>query len=184
MERFGRVIGAVFGAIMISLSILVTTETIIRKVFSISLGGVDELSGYAMAIGAPLAFAVATIERSHIRINVLYSKFPTPLQGLANLASVLATLALSVFFLIFGLETLNETVSYQSLAQTPWATPLVYPQSVWVGSMIVFVLIAGWIALRALRALVRDPWGRLAAGFGPERVEEELEAELQDLSNR
>ena len=56
---------------MLALSAAVTVETIVRKLFSVSLGGVDELSGYAIAIGAPLAFAVALIEhrRGDIRIS-------------------------------------------------------------------------------------------------------------------
>ena len=84
MARIGDIAGIVFGVIMISLSLIVTVETIIRKAFSVSLGGVDELAGYAIAIGAPLAFAIAVIEQSHIRINLLYMKLPRPVQAALN----------------------------------------------------------------------------------------------------
>ncbi len=52
MQALGKFCGIVFGTVMIVLSLVVTVETIIRKVFSVLLGGVDELSGYAIAVGA------------------------------------------------------------------------------------------------------------------------------------
>jgi hypothetical protein len=50
---------------MLVLSALLAVETIVREVLGISLGGVDEHSGYAIAVGAPLAFTVALIEKLH-----------------------------------------------------------------------------------------------------------------------
>jgi hypothetical protein len=64
-------------------------ETVVRKLFSFSLGGVDEMSGYAIAIGAPLAFAVALVEQSHIRINILHMQMPPRLQAALNLMAAL-----------------------------------------------------------------------------------------------
>ena len=72
MQGYARAASLIFGVMMLLLSAAVTVETLVRKLFSVSLGGVDELSGYAIAVGAPLAFAVALIDRSHIRINLLY----------------------------------------------------------------------------------------------------------------
>ena len=60
-QNYTRIASNIFGITMLSLAVLVTVETLVRKFFSISLGGVDELAGYSIAIGAPLTFAVALL---------------------------------------------------------------------------------------------------------------------------
>ncbi len=184
MEHFAKVAGIVFGIMMFGLSFLVTVETIIRKVFSISLGGVDELSGYAIAIGAPLAFAIAAVEQSHIRINILYMKLPRVAQALLNAVAAISLALLAVFFLVFTVVTVEDTWSYRSLAQTPWATPLIYPQVIWLAATAFFAGVALFLAFGAVRLAVPGDWDELVRRFGPGRVEDELEAELSDLTQR
>ena len=57
MKRLETLGAWLFGAIFLLLSFAVAVETMMRKVFNVSLQGVDELGGYALAIGAALAFA-------------------------------------------------------------------------------------------------------------------------------
>ncbi|MDX9861939.1 MAG: TRAP transporter small permease [Rhodospirillales bacterium] len=184
MERGVRMAGIVFGVIMIALSLVVTVETIVRKVFSISLGGVDELSGYAIAIGAPLAFAVAAVEQSHIRINLLYMRLPRLAQAMLNVVAALTLGILGVFFLIFTVDTVRDTMAYKAIAQTPWATPLIYPQALWLVTQAFFAVIAVVVAGRAIGHMAGGRWDALVQRFGPERVEDEVEAELKDLERR
>lgn len=184
MQAYARIASLVFGITMLALSATVTFETILRKLFSLSLGGVDELSGYAIAIGAPLAFAVALIEQSHIRINLLHLRMPRRLQGGLNAAAAMSLAALSVFLLVFTLQTVRDTQTYKSIAQTPWATPLIWPQSAWLLAMALFALPAVWMGLKALGLLLRGDTDALVQGFGPGSAEEELQAELEDLERR
>ncbi len=184
MRAWGKVAGYVFGIIMIPLSLLVTTETIVRKLFSISLGGVDELSGYAVAISAPLAFAIASLEQSHIRINLLYAKLPRPAKAILNAVAAISLGGLAVFFLVFTIGTVGDTVAYKSIAQTPWATPLVYPQAAWLLASAVFAVVATFLAVKAAWLLARSDTDTLVRTFGPERVEDELKTELEDLTRR
>ncbi|WP_138465899.1 TRAP transporter small permease subunit [Poseidonocella sp. HB161398] len=184
MQTYKRACAIVFGLMMTVLCAVVAAETVMRKLFNHSLAGVDELSGYAIAIGAPLAFAVAAIERSHIRINLLHMRLPRRMQAGLNLVSALALAALAVFLLAFAFRTLTETRMFGSVAQTPWMTPLIWPQSAWLAGMAVFTLAAVLLALAALRCALRRDTGALADGFGPETAEEELSAELSDLEAR
>ncbi len=184
MEAIARLSSLVFGVTMLLLSVAITVETVVRKAFSISLGGVDELSGYAIAVGAPLAFAVALVERSHIRINLLYVRLGPRLRALADAAAALSLTAIAVFLAVFAWRTFAETRLYQSLAQTPWATPLVYPQALWLATLVVFLLVALVLAWRVLARLLRRDWAGLEAVAGPGSVEEELRAELEDLKRR
>lgn len=184
MQGYARAASLIFGVMMLLLSVAVTVETLVRKLFSVSLGGVDELSGYAIAVGAPLAFAVALIDRSHIRINLLYQGLGERSRAVLDAAAVVALAALAVFLAIFSVRTVLETQAYQSIAQTPWATPLIYPQAVWLAAMCGFVLPALALLWRLLRLLAQGRWREVTPALGPETVEDELRAELEDLKRR
>lgn len=184
MQRFSRAASLVFGALMLALAAAVTLETLVRKFFSVSLGGVDELSGYAIAVAAPLAFAIALVDRAHIRINIVYLQLGKRARAVLDALSLWSLGSLAVFLFIFAVMTLRETWMYQSIAQTPWATPLVYPQSLWLLAMAAFVLPALWLSFRAMGLLMRGDWPGLTRLGGAGTVEEELQAELDDLKQR
>jgi TRAP-type C4-dicarboxylate transport system permease small subunit len=184
MERYARMASLVFGVIMLLLSAAVTVETLVRKLFSVSLGGVDELSGYAIAVGAPLGFAVALIDRAHIRINLFYQRMGPRVRGMLDASSVAALAALALFLAVFTVRTVQETQAYRSIAQTPWATPLIYPQTVWLVAMLAFAVPALWLLWRMLTRALSGRWEDVAREHGPETVEDELRAELEDLKRR
>lgn len=174
----------VFGVTMLALAALVTVETLVRKFFSISLGGVDELAGYSIAVGAPLAFVVTLMQRAHIRINIVYIFMGPRLKAWMDYLSILSLGLLAVFLFGFTVKTVLETQAYKSIAQTPWATPLIYPQLVWLVSMVIFLLPALWLQVRAFKLLVSGRTQEMSAQFGPDTPEEELKAELEDLQRR
>ncbi|WP_255448595.1 TRAP transporter small permease subunit [Telmatospirillum sp. J64-1] len=169
---------------MISLSFVIAAETILRKFFSFSFGGVDELGGYAVAIAAPLAFTVAAVEQSHIRINLLYTRLPEGVKAALNALAAVSMGILSLYLLHFTLRTVRDTQAYQSIAQTPWATPLIYPQSIWLAAMALFAVAAVILSAKACYLLLRRDWTGLNRRFGPGSVEEELQVELDDLKKR
>jgi TRAP-type C4-dicarboxylate transport system permease small subunit len=184
MHLYSRIASIIFGIVMLVLAAAVTVETVVRKVFSVSLGGIDELSGYAIAIGAPLAFAVTLIEQSHIRINLFHMRMPFRIQAVLNALAALSLGALAIYLLIFTIDTVRDTQAYQSIAQTPWATPLIYPQSLWAVAVLAFAVPAVYLAARAMLLLFRGDWPVLNQRFGPETAADELKAELEDLSLR
>ncbi len=181
---YKRLASNVFGVTMLALAVLVTLETVLRKVFSISLGGVDELAGYSIALGAPLCFAVALLERSHIRINIVYIYMPARLKAWMDCLSVVSIGVMALFLFGFTIKTVLETQEYRSIAQTPWATPLIYPQAFWLVAMLIFLIPAVWLPIKACALLARGKTNELTAEFGPDTPEDELKAELEDLRRR
>ena len=184
MSVLSRLCAIVFGATMIALSFAIAAETILRKFFSHSLGGIDELGGYAVAVVAPLAFLVSAHEQAHIRINVLHAQLPLRARAVLNTVSAVSLALLAAFLLYFTFRNVEETLAYRSIAQTPWATPLIYPQSVWLVAMGAFTAGVLVIAVRALLHLLRGDWQVLDRRFGPGSPQDELEAELADLRTR
>lgn len=184
MKTYSRLCAIVFGLMMVALCVIIAVETVLRKFFNHSLAGVDELSGYAIAIGAPLCFAVTAIEQSHIRINLLHMKMPAALKAAMNLMAALTLAALAIYLAIFTLRTFQETQLFGSVAQTPWMTPLIWPQSAWLIGMAIFTLSAVILAVRTVFLVVRGDTVALIRDYGPETVEDELKAELSDLEAR
>ncbi|MBS0246619.1 MAG: TRAP transporter small permease subunit [Proteobacteria bacterium] len=184
MQGVARVLSIVFGVMMLALSAAIAVEATIRKLFSVSLGGIDELSGYAIAIGGPIAFAVTLIDRSHIRINLLHMRMPLAPRAIVNALSALTLAVLAVALLAFSVATVLDTRLYGSIAQTPWATPLIYPQTLWLAAMAIFAAVALWLTVRAAVLVARADWQSLDRDYAPETAADELKAELDDLDRR
>lgn len=184
METYSRLCAVVFGLMMTALCVVIAVETVLRKLFNHSLAGVDELSGYAIAIGAPLCFTIAAIEQSHIRINLLHMQMPRRLKATLNLAAALTLAALALYLITFTFRTVRETQMFGSVAQTPWMTPLIWPQAMWLIAMGVFTLSTVILAVRAAMLALRRDTDGLLREFGPDSVEDELAAELSDLEER
>lgn len=184
MKKAGQFASVVFGCLMLILSLLVTVESVLRKLFQFSFGGVDELSGYAIAIAAPLAFVVALVDQAHIRINLFYMRLSLKSKAILDGVSAVSLLLLALFLGYFTLVNVIETKTYSSIAQTPWATPLIYPQFFWAVAMMFFAATALVLGVRALRLLFAGNWKELNRQYGPGSVEDELKAELDDLQRR
>ena len=86
--------------IFLLLAVVVTVETISRKVFNVSLQGADELGGYALAVGSTIAFSLALMGRNHIRVDVFHETFPRRLQAFLNWFSIVS---LAAFGMLRGL---------------------------------------------------------------------------------
>ncbi len=144
-----RWLGTLFGLIFVALSCMVAVETLVRKIFNFSLQGADELGGYSLAVGATIAFSLALMGRSHIRVDIFHARLPAWLQTALNWLSVLCLAAFAGLMAYLAWFVVRDTQSYQSVSQTPWATPLVYPQSAWLVGLILFALVSAGYALRA-----------------------------------
>ncbi|MEO6363130.1 MAG: TRAP transporter small permease, partial [Caldimonas sp.] len=62
-ERGARVAAIGGGLLILAAAVLVSVDVILRKLFSVTLGGADELSGYALAIGSTWSFAFVLLHR-------------------------------------------------------------------------------------------------------------------------
>lgn len=184
MRRFESILANAFGIIFLVLSVIVAVETVARKVFSFSLQGADELGGYALALGSTLAFTLAIIGRNHIRVDVFHELLPRRVQAGLNWLSMTLLALFSTVVVLVSFNVLRETMQFGSTAQTPWATPLIVPQSLWYAGFIVFMLVALGYAVRATYLLFAGRLGELNVEFHPKSTKEELKEELEDLEHR
>jgi TRAP-type C4-dicarboxylate transport system permease small subunit len=184
MKRFESLAAALFGLIFLGLAVSVAAETLSRKIFNYSLQGVDELGGYALAVGGSLAFAVALVSRAHIRIDIVHELLPRFLRVALNVVAALSLLACALVLAWMGWVALSDSILFSSTAQTPWATPLRYPQTIWLGAMGIFALVSLLQVVRLVVLFARGRIDRVDVEYSPRGSKEELEEELADLRAR
>jgi len=184
VRRLETILANIFGTIFLALSFVVTIETIARKLFNFSIQGADELGGYSLAVGSTIAFSLALIGRNHIRVDVFHDLFPRGMKAAINWISIVLLAAAAVLFVAVSFRVLDESLQYRSTAQTPWATPLIYPQGVWYAGLIMFMLVAVGFAARATWLLFTRRIEQLNEEFHPKSAKEEVKEELDDFAQR
>ncbi|MDQ6680027.1 MAG: TRAP transporter small permease [Pseudomonadota bacterium] len=183
-DRLETVLATLFGTIFLTLAVIVAVETVSRKLFNFSLQGADELGGYSLAVGSTLAFSLALMGRAHIRVDIFHDKLPRWLQAFLNWFSIVSLAVLGLFIAWVALKVVRDTLQYGSTAQTPWATPLIWPQGVWYVGLVIFALVASGFALRATWLVAQGRIDTLNRDFHPKSAKEELKEELDDLAQR
>lgn len=147
-EKISQIAAWCSGLLLFLASIMIAVEVILRKAFAYSIGGADELSSYALAISCTWGFSFALFRKSHIRIDVLYSRLPQKWQNLLDFLAY-ALLAVYIFTLsYFAFFVVKTSVVKHSAANTPLATPLWIPQSLWFIGLLwfgftIFIILAG-----------------------------------------
>jgi len=184
MKRVETILSCIFGYMFIALSLFVTAETILRKVANFSFQGADELGGYALAVGSSLAFTIALIGRSHIRIDILHEHFPRYIRAVLNWLAAVLLAAFGILLIKVTYKVVVDTMDYSSTAPTPWATPLIYPQGVWFITLAIFGVIATLYALHATRLIFTGRIDEINEEFHPKGAMEELSEEMEDLDLR
>jgi len=184
MKRLETILANIFGIVFLVLSVVVAVETIARKVFNFSLQGADELGGYSLAVGSVIAFSLALTGRNHIRVDVFHELFSRRTQAALNWISIMLLAGFALALAVLCAKVLRETMEFGSTAQTPWATPLIYPQSLWYAGLLMFMLMACGLAVRATYLLFTGKIDELNVAFHPKSAKEELKEELEDFAQR
>lgn len=182
-SRFQQAIAWLFGIALCLLSGLVVAEVLLRKIFLVSLQGIDELSGYVLATTASLAFFLALADRAHMRIDILYARMPVGLKRLSDGIALLSVAASACLLVTMGWITFAESREFNSVSQTPWATPMVIPQSIWLFTLLPFMGLSLLSLLRWTGALLRGDRAVLSE-FRAKGSEDELKEQLRALDER
>src|SRR5437764_9601259 len=172
------------GALILLAAVLIGIDVLMRKFLARSIGGADELAGYALAIGTVWGLGATLLDRAHIRIDSLYVLFP---QKLRLALDVTALVLLVGFFALVGwhgLGVVSQSWTSGSRSQSALETPTVIPQALWIAGLASFVVV-GVILLVSARRLARSGDLRgMARLISTRSAEEEVEDEIRDLKDR
>jgi TRAP-type mannitol/chloroaromatic compound transport system permease small subunit len=171
--------GAWFGGVLlIAAALLVGVEVVIRKAFSLSVGGADELAGYALAVSTSWALAFALLERAHIRIDSLYVHLPVRLCALLDIAGLVLLTGFFALITWYGFGVFETSRTLGARSMSPLGTPLMVPQLLWVLGLAMFLAIAVLLLARALIALIAGDLASVRRLVGSRTLREEVAAEV------
>ncbi|MDJ0623059.1 MAG: TRAP transporter small permease [Desulfocapsaceae bacterium] len=128
------------GLLLFLASLMIAVEVVLRKAFAVSIGGADELSSYALAISCTWGFSFALFRKSHIRIDVLYTHLPRFFKHALDILANFLLLFYITILCYFASIVVKTSIAKVSTANTPLATPLWIPQSLWLAGLIWFGL--------------------------------------------
>jgi TRAP-type C4-dicarboxylate transport system permease small subunit len=172
------------GALVLLAAVLIGIDVVLRKLFSTSIGGADELAGYALAIGAAWSLAAALLERAHIRVDTLYVLLPNRLRLVLDFAGLALFIAFFGLIAWHGWSMVIQSWTSGSRSQSALQTPTVIPQAIWIVGLAVFVAVGALLFLHALLLLGRGRVAEATGAISTRSAEEEVAAEIRDLEDR
>lgn len=181
VSRFGLWFG---GTLILIAAVLIGVDVVLRKFLAQSIGGADELAGYALAIGTAWGLGAALIERAHIRIDSLYVLFAAPLRVLLDVAGLVLFVGFFALVAWHGRGVLEQSWSSGSRSQSALETPLIVPQVIWFAGLLLFFAVGLVLLVEALRRIVAGDLQGVVRLIGTRSAEEEVDDEIRALAER
>ena len=174
ISRVGAIVG---GAMLLVASILICIDITLRYTMSVTLGGADELSGYALAISSAWGFSSALLSRSHIRIDTVYVRIKS-----IRFRAMLDLISLATLMGFFGMVTwyawgvVKQSWDSDSHSLSAIEAPLVIPQGF-------FVALSLLLLVRGLLAFIAGDYNGLFALIGSKSALAEAEEEIAAVAH-
>ena len=124
------------------------------------------------------------LERAHVRIDSLYVALPRRVRTVLDVFGLAVFVAFMALVAWRGFGVFSESVKLDAHSMSPIATPLVYPQALWVAGLILFVLIGSLLLARVLVAFVTGDAATVHRLAGSRSVTEEIGQETRHLGRR
>ncbi|MBI2753582.1 MAG: TRAP transporter small permease [Betaproteobacteria bacterium] len=172
------------GALVLAAAVLIGVDVTLRKLFNASLGGADELAGYALALGTAWSLGATLLDRGHIRIDSLYALFPRWLRLALDFAGLALLIAFFGLIARHGWSVVQQSWVSGSRSQSALATPTVIPQSVWLLGLALFFAVGILLAVYALTLIARGKPAAAEHAISTRSAAEEVEEEIRDLKDR
>ena len=147
LRRANEGIALVAGLMLLGTVALILLDITLRRLGTETLGGTDEMSGYVMAITTAWAMSYALTKLAHVRIDLLRNKLPSPGKALLDIVALWTLAGTAIFIALQTWPVLARSIRLESTANTPLATPLWIPQTLWFGGWFWFALSASVLAL-------------------------------------
>jgi len=181
LTRFGLWFG---GALILTAAVVIGIDVTLRKFFNASIGGADELAGYALALGTAWSLGAALLDRAHIRIDSMYMLLPRPLRLALDFLGIALLLAFFGLIARHGFSVAQQSWVSGSRSQSALQTPTVLPQSIWLVGLALFFAVGLLLLVRAIDLIARGRANDAAQEISTRSAGEQVEEEVRDLKAR
>ncbi len=168
------------GGAVLAAALLIGVDVTARKFFNASIGGADELAGYALALGTAWSLGAALLERAHIRIDSLCVLFPRWLRLALDFAGLALFIAFFGLIARHGWSVVQQSWVSGSRSQSALQTPTVIPQSLWLLGLALFFLIGLALLCHAIILIARGDAAAAEQAISTRSAAEEVQKEIQE----
>lgn len=130
------------GYAVLACAALIGIEIVLRKLFSVSLQGTDEISGYVLVVTFAWTASWALFRDAHIRIDLVSSRLPPGPRRAFDLLALASLVGVAVLLAWQASTVLGESLRLGSVSNTPLRVPLWLPQGMWLIGLVGFALAA------------------------------------------
>lgn len=176
-----RIAGWICGLLLTVSAVLIGLDILLRETLVITLGGANELSGYALAVSSSWGCTVALVHRMHVRIDSVYTHLSPRIRALLDIVGLAALIYFLMFVTFYAWKVLEQSIESNTHSISALGAPLAYPQAVWFAGFVVFLAVASVYLLRAMLAFAKGDLRRVRELLGARSVEEEMEFEKESL---
>lgn len=176
-QKFSLWLTWIGGTLILLSACVVTLEVFLRKLFNVSLGGADELSGYAFGIATAFSLAYALFERAHIRVDALFNVMPRNMQKLVNVLGLVLLVGFALVIVVMVWSMVADTLQNGSRSITPMRVPLAWPQIPWMFGWMFFVFSGVLLGMVAIKRMITGDEEGANALIGVKSVDEQIEDE-------
>jgi TRAP-type C4-dicarboxylate transport system permease small subunit len=176
-----RVSGWICGLLLTVSAVLIGLDIVLRETIVVTLGGANELSGYALAVSSSWGCTVALVHRMHVRIDSVYTHLSTRIRAALDMVGLAAFIYFLTFVTFYAWKVLEQSIESNTHSISALGAPLAIPQAVWFAGFVVFLLVASVYLLRAIVAFAKGDLRRIRELLGARSVEEEMEFEKESL---
>ena len=132
----------------------VLTDIIMRQIGA-SLGGTEEIAGYAMALATSWGMSYTLLELGHVRIDLLRSRANSFGRALFDVFAMIVMSGVIITIAIKAWPVVERSLVNGSTANTPLETPLIWVQMPWFAGWVWFAMISTLTTLAALSLLLK-----------------------------
>ena len=165
LQRINEWLAVLAGGLLL-LSVVVTLYDVIARQIGHSMGGTDELSGYAMAIATSWGMSYTLTSLSHVRIDLLRTRCQSLWRSVLDVIAMLALAGTAVVVAYRVWPVLAKSIENNSTANTTLETPLWIPQSLWMAGWLWFAISAVFMLVMVLKLFVSQQFDQIQQHAG------------------
>ncbi|OED40995.1 hypothetical protein AB833_10710 [Chromatiales bacterium (ex Bugula neritina AB1)] len=169
------------GLALLLSAVMVTVDVFCRKFFGITMSGSDEVSGYVFAASTTWAYSYCLLNRSNVRIDVLYNFLPLSARSILDVVGIALLLYYMSYLMRKAFNVFWTSWTGNSMSTTTLQTPLWIPQLMWFLGLALFVVTLSFVLLYTLVALVRRDNSLVRRVAGAMSAQEEIVQETHGL---
>ena len=181
LERISQLAVWVGGAALLAAALMVTVDVLSRKIFSITMSGSDEYSGYVFSATTTWAYSYCLLHRSNVRIDALYNYLPRKVTAILDVVGLLLLFYFMSIMTYYAMVSFVDSWVNNSVSITTLGTPQWIPQLFWVAGLILFFGTLIFVVVYSIIALLQRNWDLVARIAGVPSIAETMQEETHGI---